>query len=228
MQCEPAGLMARRALMDKRPWLLLSIVAAVAWYVLRDASFGEEWLVALKASGVALLAVYAVVRHPSVDARLLAGVMAASALGDALVEFDLMLGGQAFFAAHLVAIWLYLRNRRDTLAASQKATIAALLLGTPLLSYLLTFEIGVAVYGLALGAMAACAWGSRFSRYRVGLGAMLFVISDLLIFAQAGWVDLGAVPGVLIWPLYYAGQFLIATGIIQTLRRDRAPADQPA
>ena len=110
--------------MDKRPWLLLSIVAAVAWYVLRDASFGEEWLVALKASGVALLAVYAVLRHPSVDARLLAGVMAASALGDALVEFDLMLGGQAFFAAHLVAIWLYLRNRRDTLSASQKATIA--------------------------------------------------------------------------------------------------------
>ncbi|MEP2234936.1 MAG: lysoplasmalogenase [Alteripontixanthobacter sp.] len=214
--------------MDKRPWLLLSIVAAVAWYVLRDASFGEEWLVALKASGVALLAVYAVLRHPSVDARLLAGVMAASALGDALVEFDLMLGGQAFFAAHLVAIWLYLRNRRDTLAASQKATIAALLLGTPLLSYLLTFEIGVAVYGLALGAMAACAWGSRFSRYRVGLGAVLFVVSDLLIFAQAGWPNLGAVPGVVIWPLYYTGQFLIATGIIQTLRRDRVPANQPA
>ena len=213
--------MVRPALIDKRPWLLASIAAAVAYYALRDnnlGAIGEMWIVALKGAGVALLAVYALARHASMDARLLAGAMAVYALGDVLVEYDWTLGGGAFFAGHVAAIWLFLRNRRVAMAGSQKATFAALLLGTPLLAWLLTFDFGTATYALALGAMAACAWGSRFSRYRVGLGAVLFVVSDLLIFAQLGWPDVDRLAALLIWPTYYFGQFLIATGVIQTLR----------
>ena len=72
--------------------------------------------------------------------------------------------------------------------------------------------------------MAATAWASRFSRYHVGIGAVLFVISDLLIFAEFGPLAESTIPSLLIWPLYYAGQFLICTGIIQTLRGDLKPS----
>jgi uncharacterized membrane protein YhhN len=68
--------------------------------------------------------------------------------------------------------------------------------------------------------MAACAWLSLFPRYRVGAGAVMFVASDMLIFSAMGPLDLGQIPHYGIWPLYYFGQFLICTGVIQTLRRD--------
>ena len=65
--------------------------------------------------------------------------------------------------------------------------------------------------------MAGSAWNSNFPRYRVGLGAMAFVVSDLLIFArtgvlaEAGWVSYA------IWILYYGGVLMIATGVVTTL-----------
>jgi uncharacterized membrane protein YhhN len=80
---------------------------------------------------------------------------------------------------------------------------------------------GVAVYAALLGAMAATAWISRFPRYRVGIGAMLFVASDLLIFARMGPLAGSAVPGMLIWPLYFAGQALVAWGVVQALSSDQ-------
>ena len=71
--------------------------------------------------------------------------------------------------------------------------------------------------------MAASAWLSSFPRYRVGLGAVLFVASDLLIFARLGVQAESAVPDLLIWPLYYFGQFLICLGVVGALReRERA------
>ena len=80
-------------------------------------------------------------------------------------------------------------------------------------------------YSAVVGAMAAAAWMSRFPRYRVGLGAVLFVVSDLLIFAKEAEVLPGSITGWLIWPLYFGGQFLIATGVVQTLlaREVRGP-----
>jgi len=105
------------------------------------------------------------------------------------------------------------------------------LLGTPLVSWLLSGDLMVGLYGLSLGGMAACAWMSRFPRYRVGIGAVLFVISDFLIFSRIGPFDLGDLPHYLIWPLYFAGQFMIATGVVQTLRGEHPgheKVDQPA
>jgi len=174
----------------------------------------------LKGAGVALLAIYALRRHGSTDARLLATALAVAALGDVAIEVSMIAGGAAFLAAHLVAIALYLRNRRAAPGASQKLAAAALLIATPLISFLLSGDWGVAAYSLALGAMASTAWLSRFSRYRVGAGAVLFVASDWLIFSRFGFVGENAVADWLVWPLYYAGQFLIATGVIQTLRHD--------
>ena len=44
--------------------------------------------------------------------------------------------------------------------------------------------------------------------------AVMFAVSDLLIFADLGPLADSALPGLLIWPLYYFGQFLICTGVI--------------
>ncbi|WP_318531649.1 lysoplasmalogenase [Pelagerythrobacter rhizovicinus] len=212
-------MMPKRALLEHRPWLLAAITAATIYFFVRGWPLGELWLILLKGAGVGFLAIYAWQRHASADGRLLALVMGLSALGDMLLELDFIWGGGAFFASHLAAMTLYLRNGREKAASSQKALAVALLLGTPLISWLLAGDAGVALYALALGGMAACAWMSRFPRYRVGLGAVLFVVSDLLIFARMGPLSSSAVPGLLVWPCYFAGQLLIATGVIKTLRR---------
>ncbi|WP_338446074.1 lysoplasmalogenase [Pelagerythrobacter marensis] len=211
--------MTRRALVEHRPWLFAAIAAATIYYVARDWQVGELWLILLKGAGCLCLAAYALSRHASADARLLGLIMALSALGDMLIELDFVWGGGAFFASHLAAMALYLRNLRDRPQSSQKALTVTLLVATPLISWLVSGDSRVALYALALGGMAACAWMSRFPRYRVGLGAVLFVISDWLIFARFGPLAASPLPGLLIWPIYFSGQFLIATGIVQTLRR---------
>ena len=57
----------------------------------------------------------------------------------------------------------------------------------------------------------------NFRFHRVGIGAVLFVISDLLIFSRFGAMKESAVPGLLIWPTYFAAQALIAWGVVRTL-----------
>ena len=215
--------MSRRALAEKRPFLLASMAAALAFYVLRWGAWPELYLIPLKGAGVALLAVYLWMRHSSPDARLMAWAFGAASLGDMAIEFDRTIAGLLFFAYHVMALGVYLRNRRETLAPSQKWAAAAMLLLTPLIAWSMpadrTEATNLALYGLALGAMAASAWASAFPRYRVGAGAVLFLVSDLLLFAELGPLQGSIGPQIMVWPLYYFGQFLIATGIAQTLRK---------
>lgn len=214
--------MPRRALVEHRPWLLASLIAALAFYFLPEERVGGLYLIAFKGMSCLALAVYALIRSRVRAGLLIAAVMALGAAGDIGMELDETWGGALFLAAHLVAIVLYRLNPRAKLASSQRLAALALLVFTPLLSWLLTDSGAVAFYATALGAMAASAWASRFSRYRVGLGAILFVVSDLLIFARMGERIDPAVSEWLVWPLYYTGQFLICTGVIQRLRRERA------
>lgn len=137
------------------------------------------------------------------------------------IELDMTAGAAFFCAAHVGAVVLYLRNRHKRPSPTQKVTGGALLIGAPLVSYVLSGQIAVAVYGGFLGAMAAAAWMSHYPRYRVGTGAVLFVISDWLIFSRMGSFALEPLPTLGIWPLYYAGQLMIATGIVQCLRGEQ-------
>lgn len=212
--------MPKRALVNHRPWLLASITAAVAFYFLSDSHLGGIWLMLIKGAAVACLAAYALHRGVGHNATILTIALALSAIGDMGMELSMEAGGTLFFLSHLAAITLYLQNLRKHPTFSQKALAVTLLIGTPFLSWQLSHDMQVALYGLALGGMAATAWMSRFTRYRVGIGAVLFVVSDLLIFSRLGPFDLGVLPDLLIWPVYYSAQFLIATGVVQTLRRD--------
>ncbi len=210
--------MPKRALIEKRPWLVASLVAGVSYWLAAKGHVPGLWLILWKGAGVALLAAYAWAHHSSRSAHILALAMALGAMGDMALEISFTGGAVAFLLGHLVAIALYLRHRRYNPTGSQKAAAVATLIGVPLIAWQLTRAPDVALYALSLAGMAAAAWLSSFPRYRVGLGAMLFVASDLLIFARMGPLANNAIPGMLIWPLYYFGQFLICTGVIKTLR----------
>jgi hypothetical protein len=48
----------------------------------------------------------------------------------------------------------------------------------------------------------------------------MFAVSDLLIFSRFHVLHDSPVPGLLIWPLYFAGQALIAWGAGHTLAKE--------
>ena len=215
--------MLKRALIEKRSWLLASALAGISFYFVKDV-FAHDWrLMAWKGAGVALLAVYALVRGKGPDARQIAAVMGFGALGDVLIEVRLEAGAIAFLIGHLIAIHLYWRNRRPSLSISQKAAALAMLVLIPVIAFLLPTDRGaapgIALYATGLSTMTAAAWTSSFPRYRVGIGAVLFAASDLLIFARIGLMEGSALPGLLIWPLYYFGQVLICVGVVGGLRK---------
>ncbi|GAB4486166.1 MAG: hypothetical protein OHK0018_17240 [Erythrobacter tepidarius] len=218
--------MAKQALIEQRPWLLASIAAASVFYFLGDEPIFEGiWGLLAKGSAVGLLALYVLLRVPHdrhcTDGLLLVAALLLAAAGDVAIELWFEIGGAFFAAAHCVAMALYWRNPRARHSPSQQMVSLALLVGTPLVSFLLSGEAMIAIYATFLGAMAASAWYSRFPRYRVGTGAVLFVVSDWLIFARFGPLDLEPANALLIWPLYYAGQVMIATGIVQCMRGEQ-------
>ncbi|MGB7408877.1 MAG: lysoplasmalogenase family protein [Pontixanthobacter sp.] len=211
--------MAARALIEHRPWLVGALSAAIAYYSLRSGSHNEWAILVLKGCAVGCLAAYAWRRGRGFNASLLTAVMVCAAIADMVVEKDLISGGGVFLISNSLAIILYLRNRRNVLAGSQKLAAAMMVLFIPIIAWLLTQNIGVTLYSIILGAMAGAAWTSVFSRYRVGIGAVLFVISDLLIFWNFGSDAGEAAAGLFVWPCYFVGQLLIATAIVQQSRK---------
>ena len=215
--------MAHQALIEKRPILLASLAAALVFYLSRFTGFPELWMIPVKGAACALLALYALLHRQGRDGWLLVAMMAVAALGDVAIEIELFAAVLLFFIYHAIAISLYLRHPREHLTPTQKAAAVAMLLLTPLLGWLLPADRTLAwpllLYAVALGGMAACAWASAFPRYRVGIGAVLFLASDLLLFAGQGPLMGQALPAALIWPLYYVGQLLITIGVTQTLHR---------
>ncbi|WP_394727710.1 lysoplasmalogenase family protein [Altererythrobacter sp. GH1-8] len=219
--------MPKRALIEHRPWLLASIIAAVAYFLLdvSDSALGEVWIIMVKGAGVGALAAYAAHRASGSAAWHIAAVLALCAIADVALDLWLEIGAGIFALAHIVAVLFYIRFPRHHSTISQKGLAAALLFGAPAIAWFLTQDLLASVYGLTLGAMAAAAWMSRFPRYRVGIGAVLFVASDIFIFARMGTRPEPALAALLIWPLYYIGQFMIATGVVQTLRHELAEED---
>lgn len=217
--------MPKRALIEHRPYLLLSLLFAITYFFVMDGKVGGSWLALWKGAGVGFLAVYAAHRGMGREGALIASVMTLGALADVVIEFNFLAGGALFGVAHLIAIWLFLSNRREHPTGSQNAAGVALLIGTPLLAALLTYPLEywylAALYALILGIMAGSAWTSSFPRYRVGVGAVLFVVSDLVIFAREAERIPLELAEWLVWPLYYSAQFLIVTGVIQTIRKGK-------
>jgi uncharacterized membrane protein YhhN len=216
----------KSAFAESRPFLLLSLLFGISYFFVSDSNIPGVYLMAWKGAGVGFLAIYALIRLHRLDGKIVGAIMALGAIGDMALEYDLILGAGAFMAGHLLAIIFYSRFRRHKLAFSQKVFAIILVPLSVFIAWTLPSDrseaLGISVYCLSVAAMAAMAWTSRFSRFQVGAGAILFLISDLLIFARMGPLETSIIPEMLIWPLYYFGQFMIATGIVATLRHEMA------
>ncbi len=214
--------------MTARSLLLLAAIAAGVSYMLSwGLALPPTAATAWKGAGVALLALYAATRARSLDGWLLVAVLALGAAGDVLLEvIGLTKGALAFLAGHLVAIGLYLRNRRPALSGGEWGFAGLLIPATVATAWALPTDRaaapGIALYALGLSAMAACAWLSRFPRPRVALGALMFLVSDLLIFARAGPLHGQPWASDAVWILYFAGQTLICIGVGDALETEVA------
>jgi uncharacterized membrane protein YhhN len=200
----------------------LAIIAGASFMVPVVMGWSGPGIIVWKGLGVGLLALWAAMQARSFDGWLITAVMAFGALGDVLLDaVGLEKGAVAFVVGHLIAVWLYARNRRPALSGSQQAlSLLVLPLSLVIVWAMLRTEPGwwhAALYTGFVAVMAAMAWRSAFPRYRTGLGAMLFLLSDLLIFARLAGIG-GNAGGLLIWPLYFGGQALIVWGVVSTLR----------
>ena len=208
---------------DARWALWAAIFAGVSYAASWSLPLAPEFSTAWKGAGVGLLAVYAALQARDTDGWLLAAVMAFGALGDVLLETSgLTVGAASFLAGHLTAVALYLRTLREPVSVRAWTRTIALV---PMVAFLAdrlpadrSAAPAAALYAAGLGAMAATAWISRFPRALTGLGALMFLASDMLIFVRTGrprmhqlGVDLA------VWGLYFVGQTLIVLGVTRVL-----------
>lgn len=200
---------------------VLSLLISANYFSNALMDLSGAWMTAEKGLCVGLLALWAALQARRLDAWLIAAALALGAAGDVLLEtHGFTIGGIAFLAGHLTATALYLRNRRapilPALAVAAFTALAAWSLPADR-----SVAPGIALYAAGLGVMAGTALTSRFPLGTVGLGALLFILSDLLIFARIGPLDGSIVPRLLVWPTYIAAQALIAWGVVRTLARER-------
>lgn len=204
-------------------WVLIaSFIGGVSYVAAWGLHLPPVQDLAWKGTGVGLLAVHAAMRARSLDGWLLTAVMTFGVLGDVLLGVNFIVGAVAFLIGHAVAVVLYLRNRRRVIPRSQLALAVLLVPATVFIAFLLPANRagapGVAFYSLGLSLMAATAWTSRFPRFKVGIGAVMFLVSDLLIFARMGPLPDNLPVGLAVWGLYYFGQLLICVGVAEALK----------
>jgi uncharacterized membrane protein YhhN len=215
------------ALRDRVAWIVFAaaIAAGVSYVPSWSWPLPPPAAATWKGLGVGLLALYAALRARTPDGWLFTAVMALGCGGDVLLEVGgRMAGGATFLAGHVAMILLCLRNRRPDLRPADGLFAAVLIPVVVALAWLLPSDragaAGGAVYAAGLSVMAATAWLSRFPRPLVGAGALLFVASDLLIFARTGPLAAYAAAATLgVWVLYFAAQVMIALGVTRTLAR---------
>ncbi len=211
-------------LAHRRPFLFLSLIIAIAYPISFYVNMPDPVMIAWKIAAVGGLALYALRNHSHGNFLILAAFLTFYALGDGLVELKLIWGAAAFAIGHIIAIYLFSRHRRPQLSPSQKTLVLVIPIIVPSIAYTIVrspTEVGfdAALYSFLLSLMAAMAWSSAFPRYRTGLGAILFIISDLLLFSRLKIGDDNLLLNLSIWYSYYFGVFLITTGIVQTLRK---------
>lgn len=176
--------------------------------------------VALKASGILLLAVFAARRN----ANLLALALAFSAIGDAMLALEpsrLTLGIAAFGLAHLLYATLFLRKMlADGVRSPWGGPLAFVILvyGALMLYWLQPgmgdLRIPASLYNGIILVMAALAILSK-ARWIAVIGALLFVGSDTLIALDLFKGFDPAWRGPAVWISYIAAQFCLTLGLVK-------------
>lgn len=203
-------------------WLAEIARSGMAFEHLADLPLGltASW----RSASVAGLALLVLLRTAGVTRVCLGGSLALIAAADILLSTKgLMSGGTVYVLAHIVAITGYVLLR-DHRAGTPVRLIA---LAVPILAVLGVAAAVTAasmhpvhlLYPAISGSMAAWALTSRFNRLTIGLGATLFVVSDVLLFWDFAFYEGTRALGWLIWPAYFGGLALIAAGAIEGPRK---------
>ena len=223
--------MPRRALIERRPWMLASMAAAVAlaWAMLGQPAPGIQSMV-LAFAALGLLAVYALLRHRGSDTRLLGLMLGLEGIGMALGEVYPGAARLVLMLGWLAGLSLFLSHRVPTPDMGRRIGAGALLILTPLLCWFAGDRAGESVplfYGLALGALAGAAWMSSFPQARVGIGGVMLVFSSVIGIARGPVVGPDPASALAVWVLFYLGNLVLATGVTGELRRrvDHAAMD---
>ncbi|MBT0671044.1 hypothetical protein HT136_21970 [Novosphingobium profundi] len=215
--------MPRRALVERRPWLLLSLATALAhaWFLVSRTPVPGVYFMALEALPLWLLSAYAVLRHKGRDTQLLALMLGLEGLAGALSMIYPGLARTIMMLGWFAGLSLFLSHRTQAPDVNRRIGTAGLFLLTPLLCYFAASRIGAAVplfYGLALGGLAASAWMSTFAQSRVGVGGVLIVFGGVLQITVPDYLAGEAPQAVLAWAALYIGNLVLATGVTGELR----------
>ena len=202
---------------------LIAVVAAVAYWQRFDFD-SRAVSIALKMTPALAMALE-VFRQRRLTAGPLVAALAIHAIGDGLLNLgnDYLLAGMgAFFVGHLgyIAAFLPYRYPLAQLPARRRSGIAALALAMigltiyiwPMLNGALA--IASPIYSLTLTAMAVAALLGRWQGPWVVAGALLFVLSDVVLGLKLFARQEALAP--LIWPAYAAAQILMPLGFLKT------------
>ena len=214
--------MPKRALVERRPWLVASVLLALVTTWLQSSRLADPYLMGLAAGPFVLLAIYAALRQRGRDTGLLAAMVGLEGLGWALATLSPDFAVMALWLAFLAGLSLFLQHRVTAPQVDRRIAAAALLLGTPVLC-VAAGGMAMLVLGLALGAMAASAWISTFPRERVGAGGLLIVAGMLMAMIDTGGIEAsGRWLALAAWPVAYLGNLVLATGVTGELRAREA------
>ncbi|QDZ13495.1 lysoplasmalogenase [Humibacter ginsenosidimutans] len=202
------------------PFAIVSVMNVVA-----EAVGADDLAGAVKPLIIPLLALAFIVlgpRRPLAPCLVLLLALLFAWLGDIAPTFIVML---AFFLCmqivYIVLFWRYLRRSRPAMWSVVYAAwwLVLLVLVGPSSGPLF---VPVAVYGLALGAMAVLATGTTML---TTIGAALFLLSDSVL-GITHFVPSLVFPGhdAVVMLTYTAGQLLIVLGVGSALRRGEAAA----
>jgi len=203
--------------------ILLSISAFMAFgYLMVGHGLPIEYpgTVALKATGILLLAIFAARKN----AYLLALALAFSAIGDAMLALEpsrMTLGIASFGLAHILYGWIFLRVLRSRgMRGGVGYGLAGLLVvfGAATLIWLQPgmgdLRVPATIYNGIIMIMAIIASLSQ-ARWLAVIGALLFVASDSLIALDLFKSYDPIWRGPTVWITYVAAQFCLTLGLVK-------------
>ena len=197
-----------------------SIVYGSGWFAGGDLMVNAL----IKGSAVGFLALFVLTCARSANHGILFFALVASVAGDIFLalqgETNFLKGLGSFLVAQLFFITLYLKNRLPLreVTSLRTGTVSLLWAAGGISLYFMYPYLGdrlvpVFVYASTLILMATTALLSQFPLKLVGLGAILFIVSDSLLGARMV-TTLPDYTGSLVWITYYLAELFMALGVI--------------
>lgn len=213
--------------------LIAAIIVGLTHTVTWSAELSDPVKLTWRFASVGLLAVYAALNARNLDGWLLTAVMFISACADVLLVISgQSVGAMTFIIADCFAIALYCRNLRPNLKLGWFVGVGLFVAAISAISYLLPsdrdFAVVIAIFVVPLATMAALTFLTRFQPLLVGVGAMMILFTDLLIFGRMGPLNGLAGMSEVIWLCYFVGEVLVAYGVTRGLRAFNATGPRTA